>query len=103
MAILHADNSLGAAKTRAEAVDAAAIILQGDIIRAAKGGYWIDVSPSEASDRNSLFTRNAPAGTYFLGKKTAREIQDENSLFPMDAVIEMKWAEYSERFERTHA
>ncbi len=37
------------------------------------------------------------------GKKTAWEIQQENSLFPMDAKVEIDWADLSERLERSHA
>lgn len=37
------------------------------------------------------------------GKKTAWEIQQENSLFPMDAKVVINWAELSERFERSDA
>ena len=57
----------------------------------------------EENEREHAEERRLTAELIASGKKTAREIQDENSLFPMNAVIEMKWAEYSERFERTHA
>ena len=57
----------------------------------------------EENEREHAEERHLTAELIASGKKTAREIQDENSLFPMNAVIEMKWAEYSERFERTHA
>jgi hypothetical protein len=36
------------------------------------------------------------------GKRTAQEIQEENSLFPIDAKIVINWTEVSERFERAH-
>jgi len=57
----------------------------------------------EANEREHAEERRLTAEFIASGKKTDWEIQQENSLFPMDAVFEMKWAEYSERFERTHA
>jgi len=57
----------------------------------------------EENEREHAEERRLTAELLASRQKTAREIQDENSLFPMDAVIEMKWTEYSERFERTHA
>jgi hypothetical protein len=57
----------------------------------------------EENEREHAEERRLTAELIASGKKTAQEVQDENSLFPMDAVIEMKWAQYSERFERAHA
>jgi len=57
----------------------------------------------EENEREHTEERRLTAELIASGKKTAWEIQQENSLFPMDAKIEMKWAEYSQRFERTHA
>lgn len=57
----------------------------------------------EENEREHAEERRLTAELIASGKKNAWEIQQENSLFPMDAVIKMKWAEYSERFERTHA
>lgn len=57
----------------------------------------------EENEREHAEERRLTAELIASGKKTVREMQDENSLFPMDAVIEMKWAEYCERIESAHA
>ena len=57
----------------------------------------------EENEREHAEERRVTAELIASGQKTAREIQDENSLFPIDSVIEMKWAEYAERYERMHA
>ncbi len=57
----------------------------------------------EENEREHAEERRLTAELIASGKKTAAEIQEENSLFPMDSAIEMKWAEYAARFERAHA
>lgn len=34
------------------------------------------------------------------GRKTARQVQEENSIVPLDAKIEINWKEHSRRLER---
>ena len=57
----------------------------------------------EENEREHAEERRLTAELIASGKKTAWEIQQENSLFPMDAKIEIDWADLSERFERAHA
>lgn len=57
----------------------------------------------EENEREHAEERRMTAELIASGKKTPAQLQEENSLFPTDAVIEMKWAEYAERFERRHA
>lgn len=57
----------------------------------------------EDNEREHAEERHATALLIASGKKTAWEIQQENSLFPMDAKVEIDWIDLSERFERAHA
>ena len=57
----------------------------------------------EENEREHAKERLSTAELIASGKKTAWEIQQENSLFPMDAKVEINWADLSERFERAHA
>jgi hypothetical protein len=56
----------------------------------------------EENEREHAEERRLTSELIASGKKTAWEFQQENSLFPMDAIVEMDWTELSERFERTH-
>ena len=56
----------------------------------------------EENEREHAKERRLTAELIASGKKTAWEIQQENSVFPMDAKIEIDWADLSERFERAH-
>ena len=56
----------------------------------------------EENEREHAKERRLTAELIASGKKTAWEIQQENSLFPRDAKIEIDWADLSERFERAH-
>ena len=56
----------------------------------------------EENEREHAEERRLTAELIASGKKTAWEIQQENSLFPMDAKVELDWAELSARFERTY-
>jgi hypothetical protein len=57
----------------------------------------------EENEREHAEERRATAELIASGKKTAWEIQQENSLFPMDAKVEIDWADLFERLERAHA
>ncbi len=57
----------------------------------------------EVNEREHAEERRITAELIASGQKTAWEIQRENSLFPMDAKVEIDWTELSERFERAHA
>ena len=57
----------------------------------------------EENEREHAEERRLTAELIASGKKTAWEIQQENSLVPMDAKIEIDWVDLSERFERAHA
>jgi hypothetical protein len=57
----------------------------------------------EENERQHAQERRLTAELIASGKKTAWEIQQENSLFPMDATVEIDWTDLSERFERAHA
>jgi hypothetical protein len=59
--------------------------------------------PWEDNEREHAEERRLTAELSASGKKTAWEIQQENSLFPMDAKVEIDWTDLSERFERAHA
>ncbi len=55
------------------------------------------------NEREHAEERRLTAELIASGKKTAWEIQQENSLFPMNAQVEIDWADLSERFDRAHA
>ena len=57
----------------------------------------------EENEREHAEERSFTAEVIASSQKTAWEIQQENSLFPMDAKVEIDWLELSERFERAHA
>jgi hypothetical protein len=57
----------------------------------------------EENEREHAKERRLTAELIASRKKTAREIQQENSLVPMDAKIEIDWTDLSARFERAHA
>jgi hypothetical protein len=56
----------------------------------------------EENERQHAEERRLTAELIASGKKTAWEIQEENSLFPMDAKVEIDWADLNERFERNN-
>ena len=62
-----------------------------------------EYQPWEENEREHSEERRLTAELIASGKKTAWEIQQENSLVPMDAKIEIDWVDLSERFERAHA
>ena len=53
----------------------------------------------EENEREHAEERRLTAELIASGKKTAWEVQQENSLFPMNAKVEIDWADLSERFE----
>jgi hypothetical protein len=57
----------------------------------------------EENERQHAEERRAMDEAIRSGKKTALEIQEENSLFPLNATVEIDWADLSERFESAHA
>ena len=57
----------------------------------------------EENEREHAEERHTTTELIASGQKTAWEIQQENSPFPMDAKVEIDWADLSERFERAHA
>ena len=57
----------------------------------------------EDNEHEHAEERRLTAELIASGKKAAWEIQQENSLFPMNAKVEIDWADLSKRFERAHA
>jgi hypothetical protein len=57
----------------------------------------------EENEREHAEERRLAVELITSGKKTAWEIQQENSLFPLAAKIEIDWTDLSERFERANA
>lgn len=56
----------------------------------------------EENEREHAEDRRQMAEAVASKLKTPRQVQEENSLFPMDATVEIDWADLSERFERAH-
>jgi len=54
----------------------------------------------EENEREHAEERCSSEELIASGKKTAWDIQRENSLFPADAKVEIDWTDLSERFER---
>jgi len=52
---------------------------------------------NHAADRREM--REAVAS----GRKTARQVQEENPIIPLDAKVEINWQDLSQRLERTCA
>ncbi len=57
---------------------------------------WEENEADHAADRREMIEAVAS------GRKTARQVQAENSLIPLDAKIEIDWQDLSERLERAH-
>jgi hypothetical protein len=58
---------------------------------------WEENEAEHAADRRAMIEAVAS------GQKTARQVQAENSLIPLDARIEIDWQDLSERLERVHS
>ncbi len=56
----------------------------------------------EENEREHAEERRLTAELIASGQKTAWEIQQENSLFPMDATVEIDWADLNRRYQRVH-
>ena len=56
----------------------------------------------EENEREHAEERSLTASRIAAEPSSAQNIQEENSPFPLDSVVELKWTEYSARFERLH-
>ena len=55
---------------------------------------WEENEAEHAADRREMLEAVAS------GRKTARQVQEENSIIPLDAKIEINWKDHSRRLER---
>lgn len=55
---------------------------------------WEQNEAEHAADRRSMLEAS--------GQKTARQVQAENSLIPLDAKIEIDWLDHAECLERAY-
>ncbi len=58
---------------------------------------WEESEAEHAADRREMLEAVAS------GRKTARQVQEENSLIPLDAEIVVNWKDHAERIERALA
>ncbi len=58
---------------------------------------WEQNEAEHAADRREMLEAVAS------GRKTARQVQEENSIIPLDAKIEINWQDLSQRLERACA
>jgi hypothetical protein len=55
---------------------------------------WEEEEAEHAADRREMLEAVASV------RKTARRMQEENSIIPLDAKLEIDWTEHSRRLER---
>lgn len=55
---------------------------------------WEENEAEHVADRREMLEAVAS------GRKTARQVQEENSIVPLDAKIEINWKDHSRRLER---
>lgn len=54
----------------------------------------------EQNEREHAAERHAIAEAIRSGEKTAWQIQEENSIFPMNSTVEINWADLNKRYKR---
>jgi len=58
---------------------------------------WEENEAEHATDRREMLE------AVISGRKTARQVQEENSIIPLDAKIEIDWQDLSDRMERAYS
>lgn len=56
----------------------------------------------EKNEREHIQERLATEEAIRTGQKTAWQVQEENSIIPSNAKIDLDWADYAQRFESAH-
>lgn len=55
------------------------------------------------NEREHAAERRAMADAVRSGEKTPWQIQEENSIFPLNSTVEIDFADLNKRYKRTHA